>query len=259
MSIQNILKNAVSLHHVMSASELGKDAHKEWVNLVDACAEPAYALFSVTHDNAGRPVAIVNEEAAREARHALSSVLRPIVKLVGNVSFANNEGEALLEVNADFVTLFSNIGWEMGWVYSDEVIAIRESIKAQKNALSVAKAWLEYYELGDNEQEKSARRAAVAAIENTIAALDAERKAAESKVNGKVWGIVPRDMENKESAFRKDFESLLCSVIDSRNKASWTDYQNKKKAEKAAKNARQAEKRAVKKDIANRMTATSAK
>lgn len=258
MSIQNILKNAVSLHHVMSVSELGKDAHKEWVKLVDACAEPAYALFATTHDNAGRPAAIIDENAAREARHALSSALRPIVKLVGNVSFANNEGEALLEVNADFVTLFSSIGWEMGWMYSDEVTAIRESIKVQKNALSVAKAWLEYYELGDNEEEKSARRAAVTAIENTIVALDAERKTAEGKVNGKVWGIVPRDLENKESAFRKDFESLLCSVIDNRNKASYAEYQNKKKAEKAAKNARQAEKRAVKKDIAARM-AESAK
>ena len=184
---QSTLSKSVSLHHAMKVSEMGKSYFDEWTELVEAVREPAYNVFVATHDNAGMPKALSNDEAVNNAYAVLAKALRPVIAYVGNVSFAGMEGEALLEVNRDMLNLVANISWKFGWKYSDEVQEIHDEISDKKDDLSIAKQWFEYYNWNGVDEALKARKAeAVAVIESEIAKLNEQRKKAEDKEDGKV-------------------------------------------------------------------------
>lgn len=245
---QNHLSTAVSLHRVINTKDMSKEHVEVWAKLVSTIAQPAFDVYSATHDAAGMPLAIIDEEAESKARSALAKALRPIVDYVGNVSFKGMEGEALLEVNRQMLDIVASISWKWDWDYSQEVNDIREEMDIVKNDLAIAKAWFEYYNFnGVDETLKAQKQETVNALAKKYAELDELRKAEEKKPNGKVKAKKAQDGDS--NAFRVVFESTMNDFINKRHLEDYTEYTTRMKAKKAKKNARTAETRKAKKAL----------
>ena len=242
-NFQQSLSLAVSLHRALKLSDLGKDSFETWESLVADVASAAYSVYACTHDAAGRPAVLVDESAKDAAMHALAKSLRPVVAMVGNVAFKGMEGEALLEVNEALLSLVEGISWVKAWNYSEEVQAIDDELDSLKDDIAAAKWWVEYYSTSDNEAAKAKYAKELTQLEVKKVELQEKRKQATAKEGGKVRTTSPATL----SAFRKEFESELMTIVQQQNQTPYAVWQAKEAAKKAKRNARTAERRKAKK------------
>ena len=231
---QRSLEQAFALHRNMSKSDMGETHYIEWTKLCSMLNSSAYDVWADTHDQAGRPIPVVDTEQAKLHNDVLFELLRKVAKTVGEVQFADTNS-ALLEVCDKFAQLTSDASKKLGYKKSDELEDIEESIYDLKQDLKFAQEDFERYNFnGVSEETKDEKWAVVVDLQTKMDSLKEQKKAAEKQNYGKVRAYVPCT----DSEFRKNFETLIHEMIDDQNAVSFAEYRAKKEERRKARRAR---------------------